>query len=101
MARHPLSHNESTPSDNPRWNIYWDWLKSSYEQTVSQKLKLVEVYRQHQMEIDQLIKKANLQVFKEKNLIGLTPTTAINYQTYIQALRVPISNFIIKFNKTF
>lgn len=79
--------------DDPRWLLYWQWVRSSYDTAIRILTGLEAEYRQHQLELNEAKQMVDLNTLKKHEIIGLTTCGAARLQTLLTALRAPIGKF--------
>ncbi|XP_048505861.1 NFX1-type zinc finger-containing protein 1-like isoform X3 [Athalia rosae] len=90
LAQHPILNKNPQKINNPRWRIYWKWVRMSYYKAMRVLLKLEEHSREIQAKLKEVRQLVDLAILRDHKIIGLTTNGAANLHSSLRALTAPI-----------
>lgn len=83
-----LNQVQGEPHD--RWQLYWRWVITSYDEILKRLEGLEVLFRQTRLELNEAKQIVDLHTLKQHEIVGLTTNGAARLQASLGALGAPI-----------
>lgn len=93
FLKHPIVYSDEEPSHHYRWNMYWNWIKESYDVAAHHLNEFKKVYYQQNRALNEAKQIVDLGILKKREIIGLTTTAAARLHVTLNGLHAPIGNY--------